>query len=53
VHPHPIARKEKVIEALKFLQKNRDLRLFDKRREIVQTVRYLALDHSALSELQP
>lgn len=42
----------KKIEALKQLQRRRELKLFD-REEITGAVRSLALDHSTLAQLEP
>lgn len=44
------ARKEKVIEAIKFIQKSRELKLH-KRPEIIEPIKNLALNHAALAEI--
>ena len=52
IGPNSVARKEKVIEAIKFLQKSRELNLY-KRPEIINAVRQVCLDHSGLASLRP
>ena len=52
IRPEPVARKEKVIEALNFLMKSRKFRQFDKRQDVVNAIRYIALDHSILANLK-
>ena len=47
------SRKEKVVEALHFLQRERGLKIYEKRPEIMQAVRSLALNHEALASLTP
>ena len=47
------ARKEKVVECLHSLARNRDLKLYEQRPELKQVVRTMALDHALLKSLQP
>ena len=46
-----VARKEKVVQALKQIQKSRELNLF-KRPEIVEAIKSIALDHSVLANME-
>ena len=43
------AKKEKVIEALKGVQKSREIKIFKERAEIMSVVNDLALDHRTLA----
>jgi len=45
------AKKEKVIEALKGLQKSREIKIFKERSEIMSVINDLALDHRTLAQL--
>lgn len=46
------ARKEKVIEALKGLQKSREINIYQDRDEIMKVVLELTLDHKLLASLE-
>ena len=46
-----VARKEKVIQALKQIQKSRELNLY-KRPEILEAIKSISLDHSVLAGME-
>ena len=47
-----VAPKEKVIECLKQVQKDRNAKLYKERKEVMDAIRSVALDHSVMASIK-